>query len=69
MPSAKMLAQKPAGNLRPLSVSGHAAIADCAPVCALCAGIEEPVAQIAPSIAITKPVFLYGASNMVLYLE
>jgi hypothetical protein len=69
MPSAKMVAQKPAGNLSPLSVSGHAALAGCAAVCALCAGAEKPAAaHIAPSIAITNHGFLCRASDMVLYL-
>ena len=69
MPSAKMLAQKPAGNLSPLSVSGHAALADFASVGALCAGIETPAAQIAPSIVIANPEFLYRTSDMVLFLS
>jgi hypothetical protein len=63
-----MVAQKPAGNLSPLSVSGHAAIAGCAAMRALCAGVEKPAAQIAPSIATTNHEFLYRASDMVLHL-
>src|SRR5882757_1311719 len=68
MPSAKIVAQNPAGNLSPLSVSGHAAIAACAAVVALSAGAEKPAAQIAKSTAITNHEFLYRASGMVLHL-
>jgi hypothetical protein len=69
MPSAKIVAQKPAGSLSPLSVSGHAALAACASLGAPCAGIEELVAQIALSIAIAKHGLLYRASHMVLHLS
>jgi len=51
------VAQNPAGNLSPLSVSGHAAIAACAAVVALSAGVEKPAAQIAQSTAITNHEF------------
>jgi hypothetical protein len=69
MPSAKMVAQKPAGNLSPLSVSGHAPVADCALLGALCAGIEKLVAHIALSIAIANHEFLFRASHMVRHLS
>jgi hypothetical protein len=65
MPSAKMVAQKPAGNLSPESFSGHAPLADCGSVGVLCASAETLPAQQAPSMAITNHGFLYCASLIV----
>src|SRR5271163_3683244 len=62
MPSAKMVAQKPAGNLSPVSLSGHATLADCASVGERCASAETLPAQQAPSMAITYHGFLYRSS-------
>src|SRR5271163_3339110 len=69
MPSAKMVAQKPAGNLSPVSLSGHATLADCASVGELCASAETLPVQQAPSMAITYHGFLYRASFIVVPLR
>src|SRR5271167_4315483 len=69
MPSAKMVAQKPAGSLSPESLSGHATLVDCASVGELCASAETLPAQQAPSMAITYHGFLYRASFIVVPLR
>src|ERR1700722_11631637 len=55
MPSAKMVAQKPAGNFSPLSFCGQDAAADCVAAgapCAPCAEAEEPIAHHVLSVSV-----------------
>jgi hypothetical protein len=53
MPSAKMVAQKPGGNFKPLSFSGHAAALDRASAAGFWAGDAELLAHQTPSTANT----------------
>src|ERR1700722_11466282 len=52
MPSAKMVAQKPAGNFSPLSFCGQDAAALCAAAGALCAEAEALIAHQAASVSV-----------------
>src|SRR5437870_4571893 len=60
MPSAKTVAQKPAGNLSPLSSLGHATLARCASMEGDWVAAHEAPARDTPNRAITDPRILHG---------
>src|SRR5271155_5384617 len=63
MPSAKILAQKPAGNFSPLLFSGQDAAVDGAAAGTPCADAEEPIAHPVPSTSTMDHRLLYRRGN------